>query len=457
MPETTLTLWGGVGTIGGTVIEVRHAVYRLVLDLGLPYTPGTGFFAGPVAPRPGAALRDLLAVGAAPAVPGVYRRDLLRGVNLRPGPDYPPADTAVLVSHLHLDHCALVDAVAPGIEVWMHADAVRLQLALREVGERGVGTPRPYSAFDWGDRIAVGPLVATPLPVDHDVPGAAGFVVETPAGAVVYTGDLRAHGCHPEHVEAFVAAARAAQPVALVIEGTLLSPGPAAGTPPVPEAEVAPRAADLAARSPGLALVNVYPRHVERLACLATAMAGAGRRLALEAPVARVLQQMGVDLGQVAIYLTEAQRAALVRGRAPGWLEELLVAAAGAGAPVVGAAEVREDPRAFCLQISLPNLPELVDLHPAPGSVLIHAGGEPVGAFDPAWDLYRRWLNHFGVELAVIACPGHATAADLERIAAAIAPRVVIPVHSLHPDRLAPPGLRRLLPEQGVTYNLASL
>ncbi|MDI7250922.1 MAG: exonuclease, partial [Bacillota bacterium] len=40
-------------------------------------------------------------------------------------------------------------------------------------------------------------------PVDHSIPGAGAFGVQTPAGWVVYTGDLRLHGSRGHLTRAF--------------------------------------------------------------------------------------------------------------------------------------------------------------------------------------------------------------------------------------------------------------
>jgi len=76
-----------------------------------------------------------------------------------------------------------------------------------------------YRTFRTGDRIRVGHLEVEPIHVDHSIPGAYGFIIHTSAGAVVYTGDVRAHGPKHEMTLEFLEAAKRAEPVAMSLRG----------------------------------------------------------------------------------------------------------------------------------------------------------------------------------------------------------------------------------------------
>jgi len=63
------------------------------------------------------------------------------------------------------------------------------------------------------------------IAVDHDVPGASGFLITTPTASIAFTGDHRWHGLHPELTERFADEARGAD--VLIQEAayrTLLAP-----------------------------------------------------------------------------------------------------------------------------------------------------------------------------------------------------------------------------------------
>lgn len=451
----TISFWGGLGTIGGTRVAVAAGGSRVIFDFGLAYAPGETYYDNRLAPRPGAVLREYLALGCAPPLPHLYRPELAAGTGLPPGPATGPADTAVFISHLHLDHHALTDLVAPGVPVYMHTDSTRMLAALRALGEATPGLPRDVQPLAWDEPVDVGPLRVTALPVDHDIPGASGFLVETPAGAVVYTGDLRLHGAHPHQVHRFMARARALQPRLLLIEGTRLGEAPRPGA--LTEPDLPARAAERLQACPALALVVLYARNTARVTALKTAARAAGRTLALEAAAAALYARCGGDLQGAAVYLPAPAQGALAAGTAPAWLTRLAAQAAAAGAPLVDAAAVAGAQDQFLLHLSYPHLNELTDLRARPGSVCLHCNGEPLGRFAPGWGVYERWLQRFGVAHVPLGCSGHAAPADLKRIAAGVAPQVLAPVHSLRPELLALPGTPRLLAEYGATYRLDRL
>jgi ribonuclease J len=443
-----ITFHGGIGTIGGTKIMVQEGEHRVLLDFGLAFGPGADFWGGRILPRGGVGrLRDLLALGQVPAVNGLYRPTDLPGLGLSPG----QADqTQVFISHLHLDHMAVVDLLADSTAVWMHHDSLRLFQAVTTVGEQ---PPLPAGAcgFAWGQPIPLGPMQVTPLAVDHDIPGAAGFLVETSAGTVVYTGDLRLHGAHPDLTEAFVRAAAATRPKMLLIEGTRISES-TAPHPRLHEAEVPPRIAALLQETEGLGMITLYPRNTERIHRIAQMSRSVGRRLLLSPETAHIYAAMGGDLTEIALYQRLRDRQALETGTADPWLRGLLTS----GVPVVGAEEVFAAQQEYLLQLLYWDVNELIDLRPCPGSVFIHSNGEPLGRYDPAFDLFVRWLDHFGIPLRFVPSTGHASAADLATMAQTISPQWLVPVHCREPERFAVEGLERLLPEPGATYDIAT-
>jgi ribonuclease J len=446
----TIQFYGGIGTIGGTKIIVQEGEYRVLFDFGLNYAPGGDYWGGKLHPREGGArLRDLLHMGYLPAVDGLYREREALALGLKPADD----KTHVFISHLHLDHMAVVDCLADQLPVWMHQDSLQLFRAVAETGEPPA-VPTGARGFQWHQPIQVGPIRVTPLPIDHDIPGASALLIETSSGAVVYSGDLRLHGTHPDLIEAFCAQSQAAKPRILLIEGTRL--GEAVRTPDKPpsrtEPEVAPAVAKACAAAEGLALIALYPRNVARIRAIASAVRSDGRTLVLSAETAHIYRAMGGDLSTVALYQRERDRQALTAGSAQPWLRAIYTA----GISVLDAEQIKKAQRQYLLQLYYWDLPELVDLHPQPGSIFLHSNGEPLGKFDPAFALFTRWLDRFGVQLLFTGSTGHAAPADLDRVVRSIAPEILMPIHSHSPELLEPAGIRRILPELGAHYDIAT-
>lgn len=448
MSKPRIQFFGGTTSIGGTQIIVSEGDHRILFDFGTPFGPGSDFFAEGLVPRPGAAgLRDLVGLRYLPRMDGIYQPGCAEPLDLAPAGD---GRTEIFISHLHLDHMSGLSWIADSVPVHMHRDSLRLFRAVAETGEPPA-VPAGAQPFEWDQAITVGPLRITPLPVDHDIPGAAGLVIETSDGAVVYTGDLRAHGSAPEQVVEFVRRAAALRPQILLIEGTRLWPPSKDGATPhavLTEPEVAATAAEAAARSPGLALITLYPRNVQRIVRLAEAAAAVGRALVLCPETAHIYLAMGGDPAAIAVFKRARDLAALSDGSAPDWLSHLFAGDLRAATAV----ELRREQRSFLLQLNYRDLPELVDLRPEPGSCFIHSNGEPLGPFQSGWETFKRWLEEFGLNLVMVSSTGHADPLSLGRIAATIAPEILMPIHSHHPQLLEVDGIRRVLPERGAIY-----
>ena len=412
--------WGGLGVIGSSKIMISDGGHRVLLDIGLDIPSGANLFRVPVRIRPDHELADRLRVGAAPALPGIYDPAFLADGDPLGEPVGDPADTHVFVSHPHIDHVGLAGWVRPEIAVHAHTDAVDMLNALAAHGFGLPGGDPDWQRLGSQAVVEVGSMSVRCIPVDHDVPGACGYLVTTPEGSIAYTGDIRFHGHHPELSNAFVEAVRGVD--VLITEGTTLSFTPQDG-PPRTEDDVLAEFVDLVAAAPGLVLLSTYPRDPERVAGLTEAAANLGRTVVWQPDAAGLLRDLGVN--------------------AASWSDEIDLAA------------VRAKPGAFVVVPQTDDLPTLLDLPLRPGDPFIHANGEPLGEFDPRWGVFTDWLKHFGVELHKIGCWGHALPDQVHAMVERVAPKVVFPIHTFEPTRLAPPiGVRRVVAAYGTSYAL---
>ncbi len=442
-----VSFWGGLGIIGGTKVLVEEAGWRVLLDFGLAYDVQANFFDSRLRPRPASILRDYLEFSYAPPIDQIYPEAAVAGTTMAPLPPGESPRTAVFISHLHLDHMGLLDLLASEVPVYQTPDSERLQRALQQSGLLTVRSTPGFTVADRG-RVRVGPLEVEAVLVDHDLPGATGYIVHTSAGAVAYSGDLRLHGLYPERTRRFAQRAGEVGVVALVLEGTTLSPGTA---PHVnnPEASVAEQVAEEIRTCPGLALINPYPRNVERVISLARAAREAGRTLVLEPGMAGLIHNWVRSFDRAGSLPSDLPAICAYRGGAVSGDDQPIP-----GLPTVDAEDIRRDQDHFLLQLPYVRLAELVDLRPAAGSVFIHSDGEPLGGFDPAYENLKRWLDHFHLPLVAIRSSGHASPEDLAWIAREVGAGVLFPVHSLHPELLQVPGSRQVLPEWGRRYEL---
>lgn len=412
---STVEFWGGLGVIGSSKILIRDGGHRVLLDIGLDIPAGGDLFRSPVTERPGRQLADRLRVGAAPRVPGLFAPEFLPAGDPLSTPD---GETAVFLSHPHIDHVGLAGFVRNDIPLHAHADAVRLLAALAATGNGLPGREPEWRPLTAGETRRFGPIEVECVPVDHDVPGAAGYLVRTSAGTLAYTGDIRFHGRHPDRSWDFVDRAAGCQ--LLVTEGTTLG-WPAPDGPPRADRDVADSFAAALRDTPGLVLLAMYPRDVERAHEFVELARANGRTIVWPQPVADFLRRVGVP-------------------GAVSWDTVTLDA-------------VSATPSTFVVQPEPYDFPSLLDLPIGPDSIFVHANGEPLGAFDPRWAVFTDWLSTLDVPLTVIGCSGHASQDDLHHMVERIRPGVVFPIHTTEPTRLHPPaGVRRVVAGYGVRY-----
>ncbi|GAC1657363.1 MAG: MBL fold metallo-hydrolase [Candidatus Dormibacteraceae bacterium] len=392
------------GNPTGLKFAVEHGDARCLFDFGREHAPGRAAFSIGLEPRPGRELADLLALGEAPPLDGVYAGQPWDG------------RTHLFLTHMHLDHVGLLPFLGPDVPLYFPDGMEDLRQAVDASGYLRWRRPPGFRVAD-GLTVPVGPISVRFAAVDHDLPGATGFIITTPDCTIAFTGDHRWHGLHPEKTAAFADLARGAD--LLIQEGVALgyvAPDPS----PVErsEADVIAELGQAVAEAPGLVIINCYGMNRERVAGLAAGCAAAGRKL-----------------------LMEPQTAAIAGW--PGVLGDLDA--------------IRADPRGHCLQLGYEGLPRLIDIQPAPGTLYIHSGGVPLGRYDPSWGVMEAWIAHFRLELRFINTSGHSRPADIERMVRTVAPRAVLPVHSLAPEALQVPGVPSFIPEAGVDYEVAAI
>jgi ribonuclease J len=286
------------------------------------------------------------------------------------------------------------------------------------------------------------------FPVDHSIPGACAWGIETSSGWVVYSGDLRFHGKRAELSQRFAREAAALQPRALILEGTNVE-----REANVAEQEVYENGLKAIKGANGLVIADFSPRDVDRLLTFLQIARDTGRKLAILPKDAYLLKTMHLlepetpDIareGSIAIYQkTTAQRSPL------HWLRNIFGEYED---KIILADDVASAQGDFILCFSFFDLNELPSIHPRAGSLYVYSSSEP---HDEEQEIdFRRlhnWLEHFnlrGFGLPVeingewqipegergLHASGHACGADLLEVAREIKPEILIPVHSETPD-----------------------
>lgn len=339
----TITCHGAVGEIGGNKIMIEDEGHALMLDFGKSFSAQGLYFDEFLQPRTNSCLRDLLALGLLPAIPGIYRHDLLQHAecwsalsgsglpaeaerlyvsDLESHQDFTaghgPRLDGILLSHGHADHCQYLAFVDRSIQVYCSVETHAILRAAQEIGKGGhdsdicecptrtLGVNGDKSTFPGHPKIdkndtdcardvivlepyktvSVGAFQVTPVPVDHSVPGAYSYLILTPSGKrVFYTGDLRFHGRYSAAPYGLTESLReftsGLQPDLLITEGTRISSDKRDS-----EQDVEDRIAGAVSECSGLAIVDFGWKDVSRFLTILNVAEKSGRTLAVSPKVA---------------------------------------------------------------------------------------------------------------------------------------------------------------------------
>jgi ribonuclease J len=525
-----LTFYGGVREIGGNKILLEDDKGKLFLDFGYPYSKYRNFYEEYLKPRPGAGLLDLLIMGLLPHLEGIYRTDLEtknlwqqfhRAEHYRKLEDI----DGILLTHAHLDHSGHISFLREDIPVYSTATTAFIAKAMQDSGKPAFDqqvcyfTPRVEECLQgwrqgayvtsssgdqqrrfciadklklseeaenfWGKATRKKKLASQMLddiskcsfnlrcfPVDHSIPGACAWGIETSSGWVVYSGDLRLHGRQGELTEAMIKQAAQLHPKALILEGTNVDK-----TTNVSEQEVYENGFKAINDARGLVIADFSPRDVNRLLTFLQVARDTKRKLTILPKDAYLLKTMRLleseipDIAQEDAVVIYQETTA---SKSPdSWLRNIYQ---DYDSKIVLAKDVSSNQGDFILCFSFWDLNELPSIQPKAGSIYVFSSSEPHNE-EQEMDFWRlhHWLERF--QLRAFGLPvekngeweianeekglhasGHACGPDLLRIVREIQPEMLIPVHSEKPefydDNLSDSRIQVILPTEDGTVEI---
>lgn len=436
---TTFTPLGGVGEIGGNKFLVHDGDTRILLDFGMSYSDRRRFYSEPLlSPRDE---RELFEFGMLPKFQGLYRFE-----------ETEPTVEAVFLSHSHGDHSGCISFLNRKIPVYCGETTATIIRALYETRTKSLEADISglrFNTFRTGSKIKLGSIEVEPIHVDHSVPAAYGFIVHTSEGALVYTGDLRAHGTRAEMTNDFIERAREVRARALLAEGTNLI-----GATLTTEAEVQSKVSSIVRTSSKIVLADFSDVDVDRFRTFYNVVKENGRVLAISLRQAYLLSKLAsegrIDIPDVAhdenvvIY----QRS---KKRYYEWEKSVL-----SFQNVVEASDIRNRQSNTVLVSSARDLKELVEIRPEPGSCFILSISEPFTE-EQEFEFERvvNWLDHFGLPMYHVHCSGHIMPGELKEALARIGPEVVYPMHTEHPElyaKFVSDTAKVTVPQKNVAY-----
>jgi ribonuclease J len=395
----------GTQQIGGTCIELSCQGERILLDLGLPLDAG-----------------ETDPVTLLPPIPGLHAPD--------------PSLLALVLSHGHADHWGLAPHAGTALPIVTGAATRRILRAAAAFVPRAVpfgteseGTP------DLEDRktIHLGPFAITPFLVDHSAFDAYALLIEANGRRLFYSGDIRAHGRKAALFERLVA--NPPRPIhAMLMEGSSLGrlkPDQLFPT----EREIENRLVERL-RAPGFVGVCTSAQNIDRVVSLYRACKRTGRTLVLDLYALEVLAATGnanipaPGWPNLAVYVPEYQRRHIKRTERFDIVDRYK--------PYRIYRDKLGEMAARAVMLFRPAMLPDIDLMP--------------GAWTDARIIWSQWDGYLpsdanqafqaalaarGVPLEIVHTSGHASIVDLKRLAEAMAPDALVPVHTFSGDRFA--------------------
>lgn len=502
-----LTFYGGAGEIGGNKILLESEGTRLFLDFGMSYSAEERFFEFPLL-RP-SCLDDLLKTGVLPRLPGLYRGMGLAAAYAGDGTPSVCGEAecrgfdAVLLSHAHMDHYGYVGRLRPDIPVHLSPVARRL-IELRNEGEEWLTRIDMDSLFtmEKEDPCPVGNLAVRRFDVDHSVLGASAFLIHAGDTTIAYTGDFRFHGNSGADSEAFLQACKQEDVDVLLCEGTRA--GPTSGEEEEveshalkTEADVRDKCSEILGREKGLVVYDASPADMNRMAAVCRVAQEHGRVPVFDSRKAYLLLYLNhpkalcpglPGRGEFKIALS---RRRLDSRKYPkfGVPEEVFVETytnyrQGHEAKLLVAQrdkqregdqdllrlddntfvwgslreEVLKEPGRYLLYTSN-GAQTLLHFLPPDGGKLpgtyIYGKAEPFKEeMELSFGRLKNWIQLCGLDMEYAHTSGHAHQAELERFVGELGAKVLIPIHTEHPEVFRQWGRDVRLPAPGGTIEV---
>ncbi len=506
----------------GTSFKVREQYFEEYLKprpgaglldlLEMQYTNEQGIYFGPLLPR----------------IEGIYRRDLIPpgGVweRYREHPGYAAIDhvDAVLVSHAHIDHTGYISFLREDIPIYSTAMTAFIAKAMQDTGiaelekevcyfapreadpqydiikttnwqkvpymlrpfvlvdgealgaearafwRRQPGTGRKLHCCECDSSCErVGDLQVRSYPVDHSVYGACAWAVETTAGWVVYTGDLRLHGARGEMTRRFIAEAKALKPRVLICEGTRAG-AERAQEERITEDDVRENVLQEVRTANGLVIADFGPRNIERLCTFLDVARATERKLVILAKDAFLLEKMRLASPEVPT-MADTPEMLVYRDlkTAPANWEQVL--RQRYSNRLVSGPEIKASGGDFIVCFSFWDVKNLIDMEPRGGKYIYSSSESYSEEQDIDFRRLQNWIDHFGMEGKGVPyrdeetgermlgnppglhASGHAAGTDLLEVVKEIAPQTMVSVHTECPayfvEGLKGSGIEVIVPE----------
>ena len=398
-----ITVHRGTKEVGGSCIEVNSGRTTILLDFGLPLSFEFGENIETVLPEP------------------LYTDIITEKKKI----------DAVFLSHAHLDHFGLICKLPQTIPIYMGQATYELIKFIDEF------TPNSIKTFDNREIVDKSPLQIgsfkiVPYQMDHSAFDSYAYHISSKSKSIFYTGDFRGHGHNCSLFDRLVSDPPKVD--VLLMEGTVI--GERQEESFSTEADIQEQLIELCNETKGAIFVSVPSQNIDRVVSLSKAALHTGRKFVIDLYSAELfdrLKAFSPDIPQlhmphIRLWYPWIQRENLsksglkwVMRKHRQWKSKL--------------SEISDEFHNSIFMIRPPFRKEIEKNVNLTGSVWIYSMW--MGYLNRSEPLKRleHWAKNHNIPFKFIHTSGHAYLSDLKKLASALSPDVLIPIHSFHADR----------------------
>lgn len=373
---------GGVGSIGKNMTVVEYGRHMIIVDCGVMFpgadTPGVDF----ILPNFNYVLEH---------------QDMLRGV---------------ILTHGHLDHIGGLPYLLQQIQVPVYGMPFTIGLVANKLHDIGLKTQ--LREINERETITLGTFQIDAFHVTHSIPDAVGFVIKTPGGTVVFTGDFKIDDNPVDERKTDFARLKKLTKdgvVALLADSTNADrPG---RTPS--DSIVGQTLTPIFLAAPGRVIVSTFASQIGRIQQISDAAARTGRQVAI---AGRGLLE-NVTLARNLGYL-----------KAPGLIPLDMALNLPPNKLVIVATGTQGEPNSALTRIAQGSHPQV---SVADGDTIV-VSGRPIPGKEEAMAEVINALYDMGAfvvygNMAAVHTSGHGSQEDMRQMIEAVNPRYFMPVH----------------------------